>query len=215
MLQRVSPAAWEDDDAGVDGGGFAAGMTVEDGAQRDADIDIGDADEHADTAIGQLLGHSIWSRSFEVSLSMEDQRRLRWSCAPGASGVRDGPGWRRAVRRHRRELGLKSVLEHGRVCGRGEVKGAEWLDCMRAGNSLHGQQGYHGGQKPWRPASFALVERGGLLKPPANILKQIYCDEVEDNVHAEEDAVADDGVIDVGGGCDFDGGDAEGRASCH
>ena len=25
--------------------------------------------------------------------------------------------------------------------------------------------------------------------------------------------MADDGVIDVGGGCDFDGGDAEGRAS--
>jgi hypothetical protein len=61
-------------------------VAIEHRAQAHARVHVGHADQHADAAIGSCSAHSIWSRSLEVSLSIEDQSRLRRSCAPGAAG---------------------------------------------------------------------------------------------------------------------------------
>ena len=77
---------------------------------------------------GNCSAHSIWSRSFDVSLSIEDHSRLRRSCAPGTAGSSGCASiaascwsvpWR--------EIGLKAVFEHDGVGCRDQIE-MRWMD---------------------------------------------------------------------------------------
>jgi hypothetical protein len=72
------------------------------------------------------------------------------------------------------ELGLKSVLEHGRVCGRGEVKGRRMAGLHEGWKLLAwDKQGYHGGQKAVETCEFCVGgKRRSFEASRANILKQ-------------------------------------------
>ena len=117
----------EDLDSGVDRGGFGARVLVERGIFVYGSVDIGDADEDADAAVGEgfgpldlveVAGGVVVDGGPEEAAHVFDRRRVV-RCGQGRRSGGDGG---QLAGGFGGEVRGESVLEHGGVGGRGEIE---------------------------------------------------------------------------------------------